>query len=262
MDNPKISVIIPCYNDGKYIDDAVDSVLAQTFQDFEIIIINDGSTDEETNRLLNSYNKPKTKVITTENQGRAKARNTGIGNAKGKYIFTLDSDNKMAPTYLEKTYEVLDNNENIGIVYGRAEYFGSRSGEWVLPEYKFPNILVKNCIDCAALFRKNDWEKAGGYNPNLKYGKEDRDLWLSIIELGKEPYRIDEILFYYRVVNTTTDEGMSDFERIYSYLMLFNNHKWLYIKNLPYVAVNLTIETLKFKLARFARKRSDSSSRS
>ena len=75
---PKVSVIIPCYNHGVYIDETVDSVLDQTFQDFEIIIINDGSTDEFTVEKLKTYNKPKTKVIHTSNQGLSSARNNGI----------------------------------------------------------------------------------------------------------------------------------------------------------------------------------------
>ena len=82
--NPVITVVIPCYNDGKFIDEAVDSVLCQTFQDFEIIIINDGSTDEFTNELLKTYSKPKTKVFTILNQGPAVARNIAIEKAKGR----------------------------------------------------------------------------------------------------------------------------------------------------------------------------------
>jgi glycosyltransferase involved in cell wall biosynthesis len=251
MNNPKVSVIIPCYNQGIYIDEAVDSLLAQTFQDFEIVIINDGSTDEETNRILASYNKPKTRVITTKNQGLASARNEGIKVALGEYIFPLDADNKIAPSYLEKAITILDNNIRVGMVYSLAEFFGMKKGLWDLPEYNFPAILVKNSIHCSALFRKTDWEKAGGYNPNMKYGKEDRDFWLSIIELGKEPYRIDEILFQYRIKGKTNwNERMTDYQRIYSYLMLFNNHKWLYLRNLPYVVINLALETIKFKFGR------------
>ena len=90
----KVSVIIPCYNQGQYIEEAVKSVLAQTYQNFEIIIVNDGSTDEFTNKLLSDYDKQKTKVLHTDNQGLASARNNGIKVAKGKYILPLDADER------------------------------------------------------------------------------------------------------------------------------------------------------------------------
>ncbi|HXM47111.1 MAG TPA: glycosyltransferase family A protein [Pyrinomonadaceae bacterium] len=80
---PKVSVIIPCYNHGSYIDEAVDSVLAQTFPDFEIIIVNDGSTDQETVQKLADFNQPQTTVLHTANQGLAAARNSGIQNSTG-----------------------------------------------------------------------------------------------------------------------------------------------------------------------------------
>lgn len=83
---PKVSVIIPCYNQGAYVDGAVESVLAQTFRDFEIIVVNDGSTDGATNRLLADYHRPQTRVLRTENRGVAMARNHGIGVATGEYI--------------------------------------------------------------------------------------------------------------------------------------------------------------------------------
>ena len=108
--NPVITVVIPCHNDGKFIDEAVDSVLCQTFQDFEIIIINDGSTDEFTNELLKTYSKPKTKVFTILNQGPSIARNIAIEKAKGRYILPLDADDRIFPNYLEKAFKIIEAN--------------------------------------------------------------------------------------------------------------------------------------------------------
>ena len=113
MDKPIVSIIIPCYNHGKYIDEAVDSVLKQTFQTFEIIIINDGSNDEFTNKKLENYSRPNTQVITTANQGLSLARNTGIKMAQGKYILPLDADDKIHPEYLSKAINIIDSSENI-----------------------------------------------------------------------------------------------------------------------------------------------------
>ena len=114
---PKVSIIIPCYNYGQYIDEAVDSVLAQTFQDFEIIIVNDGSTDEFTNKKLENYNKPKTTVYFTKNQGVSAARNYAIEKSSGEYILPLDADDKIHSDYIKEAVDVLEANNEIGIVY-------------------------------------------------------------------------------------------------------------------------------------------------
>jgi len=231
----KVSVVIPCYNQGQYIDEAVDSVLSQTCRDFEIIIVNDGSTDENTLQLLKNYNKPKTRVIHTSNQGLASARNNGIKEAKGEYILPLDADDKIEKTYLEKGVALLDENHACGIVYSGAEYFGEVTGIWDLPDYSFERILLENMIFCSALFRREDWERVGGYRASMKYGWEDWDFWLSLIEAGREVRRIPEVLFYYRykensMINSLTKDKMVDM-----YVQLFENHKSLYSDNIRYV---------------------------
>jgi len=196
---PKVSVIIPCFNQGTYLDEAVQSILNQTLMDYEIIIVNDGSTDEFTSTLLETYNKPKTRVIHTDNQGLPSARNNGIAIAKGKYILTLDADDKIGQTYLEDAVQILDAEPDVGIVYCDAEYFGEITGRWKLPEFSIEDILVMNMIFCSALFRKRDWEKVNGYNPNMIYGYEDWDFWLSLIALNRKVYKINKVLFYYRI---------------------------------------------------------------
>ena len=92
---PQVSVIIPCYNQGRYLDDAITSVLVQTYQNFEILIVDDGSTEPETIEILQDYQQPKTRIIRTENQGVATARNLGIAQAQGTYILPLDADDKI-----------------------------------------------------------------------------------------------------------------------------------------------------------------------
>ncbi len=194
---PKVSVIIPCYNHGEYLDEAVESVLAQTFQDSEIIIVDDGSTDQATIDLLEGYNKPKTCVIRTDNRGLASARNNGIKEAKGEYIVPLDADDKIGKEYLKKAVKILDENEDIGIVYCESVHFGIKKEPFRLPEYSFNQMLEANIIFCSSFFRKKNWERVGGFNINLVYGWEDWDFWLSIVELGLKVYRIPEVLFFF-----------------------------------------------------------------
>jgi glycosyltransferase involved in cell wall biosynthesis len=193
---PLVSVIIPCYNQAKYIKEAVESVLNQTLQNFEIIIVNDGSKDN-TAQLLQASNFPKTKIITTENRGVSSARNTGIKAAQGKYILPLDADDKIGNTYLQKACEILEKNLDVGIIYCQAKIFGKRNEIWNLPKYTLHGMLAGNIIFNAGVFRKSTWEKTRGYDESLTLW-EDWDFWISILETGLIPHKIEEILFYYR----------------------------------------------------------------
>lgn len=230
--NPTVSIIIPCYNQGQYLDGAVNSVLAQTYQDFEIIVVNDGSTDPETVEILKTYNQPKTTIIHTDNQGLPLARNNGIQVARGRYILPLDADDKIGNTYLQEALELLEDNDNLGIVYCEAEFFGEQEGKWALPEYEFPNILLRNVIFCSGFFRKSDWQEVGGYNPNMIYGWEDYDFWLSIIELGREVYRIPKILFFYRRQAVSMAKSLNPEKYIKCHTQIFNNHQKLYAEHI------------------------------
>ena len=229
---PKVSIIIPCFNLGEYIYETIESVLSQTFQNFEIIIINDGSTDQETNRIIDELNNSKFKIIKTSNQGPAKARNNGILQAQGDYILPLDADDLIAPAYLEKAVEILDGNENIGIVYCEAEFFGKVTGKWELPDYDFSKFLFDNVIFSSAFFRKSDWEQTQGYNSNMSLGWEDYDFWLSIIELKRDVYKIPETLFFYRKRHESRTISMTDEDIVESYVTIFKNHKKLYLDNI------------------------------
>ena len=227
---PKVSVIIPCYNQGAFIDEAVDSVLAQTFDDFEIIIVNDGSTDAATNALLEKYSRPKTTVLHTLNQGVSAARNTAIKAAAGKYILPLDADDKIEPDYLEKTVAVLDNHPETGVVWSKADFFGAQRGEWELKPFSLKQMMNNGCVFATALFRKSDWERIGGYNVNMVHSLEDWDFWLSFVERNIGFYQIPEILFHYRkhaVSRTTLSNGKNTQSRksiILNHLNLYAAH--------------------------------------
>lgn len=200
---PEVSVIIPCYNLGRFIEETVDSVLSSSFTDFEIIIVNDGSTDKETNEILANLNKPKTKVITTPNQGVVKARNTAVLNSTGRYILPLDADDKISSQYMEKAITLLNKNPKLGIVYCKAEMFGEDKGEWTLPEYTIEGMLSQCLIFVTGFFRREDFDTIGGWDPEMTYYYEDWDFWLSVIEQGREVYRIPEFHFFYRIVGTS-----------------------------------------------------------
>jgi len=228
---PTVSVIVPCYDQGQYIDEAVDSVLKQTFQSFEIIVINDGSTDKLTIERLKDFDKPKTRVIHTNNQGVSAARNRGIQEARGKYILPLDADDCITQAYLEQAVQVLNHQPEVGIVYGQAELFGERSGFWHLPDYQFPNILLENVIFNSALFHKTDWELVGGYRSNMVAGLEDYDFWLYLIELGRKIVRLPEVVYLYRQRPNSRNSSIQFEQIVECYTQIFHNHIKLYTKN-------------------------------
>lgn len=225
---PTVSVIMPCYNQGQYFEEAVESVLEQTCQDFEVIVINDGSTDELTVRLLQSYAHPQVQILHTANQGPSLARNTGIQQAQGRYILPLDADDRIAPTYLEKAVAILEQQPEVGIVYSQVEWFGEQTGLCPLPPYQFPEILLGNMIFNTSFYRRDDWQQVGGYNPNMVVGWEDYDFWLSLIELGRAVVQIPEPLYFYRQVANSRSARLTLDRQVTSYVQLFQNHPALY----------------------------------
>ncbi len=200
-----ISVVIPCYNHGKYLNEAVESVLAQSYQHFEIIVVNDGSTDPFTLDLLNSFDKPKSRVLHTDNQGLSAARNNGIRSTEGDYICCLDADDKYHPDYFRKAVSVLDRDEDLqyGAVPAWVQLFGSSSVLWKTigsNTVGFEPYLqgIRNNIQSATMFRKVCWEKIGGYDESMTLGYEDWDFWITMLDLGFEWFCLEEPLIYYR----------------------------------------------------------------
>lgn len=230
---PKVTVVIPCYNHGAYLDQAVDSVLRQSFTDFEIIIVNDGSSDPETVRLLGEYQRPRTRVLNTTNNGVSSARNTGIASAKGSYILPLDADDWIAPSYLEKAVAILEARPEVGVVYCDEQMFGEREGGWDMQPYHPVALLFDNLIHPAAFFRKSDWEKVGGYSSKFVYGWEDWDFWVSMSRLNKEVLKIPEVLYYYRIRSDSRDHSMRMHHKIAMMTLIILKHKKLYFRHAP-----------------------------
>lgn len=208
--DPIVSVVIPCYNYGQYLEDAVNSCLNSTFQDLEIIVVNNGSTDHYTIEFLNRLNKPKTRVIHVDkNIGLPHGRNVGIREAKGRYILPLDADDMIHPTLIEKTHQVLETKPQVGFVTVGLEYFGDQYWVWLPPLFDFNRLLVENIVCVCSLFRKQAWIDAGGYNESMLDGYEDWDFWISVAEKGWLGDAVPEALLYYRrhSSNMSTESG-------------------------------------------------------
>lgn len=229
----RVSIVIPCYNAGRFLAEAVESALAQTHGDLEVVIVDDGSTDAETTRLLDAADWPRTRVLRQANAGPAAARNAAIAAATGECILPLDADDKIEPSYVEKALAVLEARPDVGIVYCKAAKFGADSGPWQLPPYTPDELVIDNVIFITSLFRKRDWERAGGFNEGLRHGVEDYDFWVRLLSLGLDVVQLDETLFHYRVqaVSRTTTFNSQRERMVETYAEIFRTNVGFYAKN-------------------------------
>ena len=237
MKEGKVSIITPCYNQGKYLAEALDSVLAQTWSDWECIVVNDGSTDI-TDEIAREYLKKdnRFKYIVQNNQGQANSRNNAIHHSDGEFLLPLDSDDIIAPTYVEKAVNCFRSTPEIKLVYCKAEFFGENRGPWQLAEYNYDKFIWKNCIFVSSVFRRCDYDKTGGYNPNMKNRFEDWDFYLSLLGKEDKVVKLDEVLFYYRKKEKKSVAIMTDALDIHkeeALVQLYHNHEDIYAPYLP-----------------------------
>lgn len=198
----KVSVVIPAYNSMKYLPETLESVLRQTFTDFEVLIIDDGSSDNIM-QWASGLTEPRLKLISQENQGVSVARNTGITQARGEYIAFLDSDDLWEPTKLEKQVICLDDHPTVGLVHTwmvLVDKQGKSTGR-VMPSQAegdvWKQLTEKNTIACSSVMvRRCCFETTGVFDRNLRFA-EDWDMWIRIASCY--PFAvIKEPLYYYR----------------------------------------------------------------
>ena len=227
--NPLVSIIVPCYNQATYLAETLDSVLAQTYTNWECVIVNDGSPDN-TEEIANHYISKDKRFcyLYQENMGLAMARNNGIRKSSGTYILPLDSDDIIADTYIEKAVRMFSQNRDVKLVYCKAKFFGKANEEWDLPYYKYENLLWDNIIFCSALYRRKDFDNTIGYNPNMKGGLEDWDFWLTLLKPTDKVCRIEEILFSYRIKDFSMSTQITNGIRQELLRQIYCNHKNAY----------------------------------
>jgi glycosyltransferase involved in cell wall biosynthesis len=196
-----VSVVIPCYNYGRFLNDAIASVRAQTLRDLEIIVVDDGSTDDVTPGVLDalegSDREPCLTIIRQENQGAPAARNTGIRAARGLYICCLDADDTMEPTYLEKCVLLMEGNAGVSLAYSWLRVTGAEERVWKSESLDLDRMRYYNHVSISAVFRREAGLEGGGFCAAMREGYEDWEFWL---RLGARGYRgevIPEMLVNY-----------------------------------------------------------------
>jgi len=235
MSGPRVSVIIPCYNLDAYLDEAVRSVLAQTLQDFEIIVVNDGSTDPETNRLLTEYRRPRTQVLATaENRGLPAARNLAIGHATGEYLCALDADDTLDPAFFAKAVPLLDADPALAFVSCWLRGFGGEPWVWRQDRCDLATLLAECTVCTAALVRRALVLECGGYDTAMPTpGDEDWDLWISLVERGHRGVILPEVLFQYRQRPGSMSTALRGETHVRVMEYLIRKHEAAYRRHLP-----------------------------
>lgn len=230
MTTTDVSIVMPCYNDGRYIREAIDSVRLSEHPNVEIIVIDDGSDDAETKAVLSGLADKQIRVLHTAHIGPSGARNEGIRQAAGEYILPLDADDRIDAAYLSEAMALLKERSEVGVVYCHAELFGEKSGCWELPDYSFERMLVENLVFVTAMFRKADWETVGGFRTDMKEGMEDYDFFIGMLELGKTIEQLPGTYFFYRIKKKSrTTEFLRDPEAVKrAFHQIYEHHAAFY----------------------------------
>ncbi|HHX61064.1 MAG TPA: glycosyltransferase family 2 protein [Epulopiscium sp.] len=217
--NPQISVVMACYNDDAYVGQAIESILNQSFKDFEFIIVNDGSTDNSAN-IINTYDDDRIIYIERENGGLSKALNTGLKVAKGKYIARIDSDDIALPNRLQVQFDFMERNSDYVVIGSSVIYMDVNAEDIYVQQFEKKSSVLKSKIldrppvpHVTAFFRRDIAEKVGNYYEDIKQYFEDHLLFKQMIKYG-EVTNLKQALMRYRIVPTSITSNKA-FEKEY-----------------------------------------------
>lgn len=229
--NPKVSVVIPCYNAHAYLKKAIDSIKKQTFKNYEIILINDGSDNIETLNFIETI-EDDIKVITQENRGLPSARNAGFKAARGDFVLPLDCDDWLEPQALERLLERIEEENTNTYIVAQMQMEGEGFGV-LWKKYNFFEQLFLNQLPYCMLVRKNDWATIGGYDESMRTGYEDWEFNIRLGIHGIHGVFINEPLFHYRLSKSGMLLSLSGKAHAEIWAFIRNKHKEIYsCKNL------------------------------
>jgi glycosyltransferase involved in cell wall biosynthesis len=197
LNAPLLSVVVLCYNYGQYIREALQSLASQTFRDFQVIVVDDGSTDEQTVWVLEELRREGVRVLRQEHSGTGEARNYGISMAIGKYVCTLDADDTVEPTYFEKCLALVESNPGVTFVYPLLKAFGAEHRIGVTKPFDLRLLLAYNHVAASAIFLRAAWTAVGGFDSSMP-AYVDWEFWIRLAEKGYRGRLIPEPLFNWR----------------------------------------------------------------
>ncbi len=213
-DSPPVAVVIPCFNQGAYLPEALASVANQTYPNVSCVVVDDGSTDPATRQLLSDLKDANRRtaraarrstplpadlhVLSQPNRGLAAARNAGVRATPAPFFVPLDADDALAPGFIAKLLPVLRREPRWGYAYCTVRLFGARRGLWCCPAYDPYRLLLGNLSAATALVRREAFDAVGGYAEDMVHGYEDWDFWVALLAAGWHGVRLPYVLFRYR----------------------------------------------------------------
>jgi len=221
----KVSIVIPCYNSAAFLRETVESVVAQTLSETEIIFVDDGSIDDTRQvieQLIASHGDCQMTFWSQVNAGVGAARNRGIAIARGRYILPVDADDLIAPTMLETCAGILDQQPQTGLVFTDRQDFGDLAAVWVAGQFDLRRLKYFNQLSYCSMFRREMWEAIGGYRANVS-GFADWDFWVAAAARGFRGHHLTRPLLHHRRrPNSHLVRIMGDYERLYANIILNN----------------------------------------
>jgi len=200
-DQFKVSIIIPCYNDGNFLPDVLGSIVPETMQyPTEVLVVNDGSTNEETLEILDgiTIEHPHVRVLHKPNGGLSSARNFGVSKSIGEFILPLDSDDLLEPDFVNAAAKHLIDHPDSDIVFGNRRHFQDEDKVWIANYDPIQQVYV-NQLPATAMYRRTTFEKIGGYDESMKLGYEDWEFWLHAMSKGCRFHKLEMISYHYRI---------------------------------------------------------------
>ncbi|MFC0263652.1 glycosyltransferase family 2 protein [Fontibacter flavus] len=201
MQKPLVSIVTPCFNQADYLRETVESVMKSSYRPIEMIIVNDGSTDnslEIAQELAREFKE--IRVIDQPNSGVSVARNHGITKAEGEIILPLDGDDLISPNYIEEAVNILSKRPEVKVVFCDAVKFDEEGQKkWKLKSFSLSKLAKDNMIFSAALFWKKDAVAVGGFSEDMVMGREDWEFWIKMLKNGGEVVKLSFIGFFYRL---------------------------------------------------------------
>lgn len=196
----KVSIVVPCFNQERFIADTLESVLRQSYSDWECIIVNDGSTDGS-DAVIQRYAEKDHRFLpfTKQNGGVAAARNFGFAQAKGELFVPLDGDDKLHRDFLQRAVECFKRQPDTDLVHCKTKRFGANTKVWRLPEYSYEKLLWQNMLVNTAIYRRDAFFRSGGYSQEMVHGFEDWEFYVRLLGPQSKVRFIDAPLFLYRV---------------------------------------------------------------
>ena len=228
-----VSVIIPCYNHGNFLTETVHNVIASSYKSIEIIIVDDGSEDntrEIAERLCAELSN--VTYYHQKNSGPSVARNLGISKSSGKYILPLDADDLISTNYIAEAVKILEEDSEVKVVYAAAEKFGAVNKLWKLKDFSLLQLAKDNMIYVSAFFRKEDWQRVGGFTEQSVLVREDWEFWIKMLKDGGKVIKLPFVGFYYRIHENSRRKSMSKSKKRLEIDYLNSQHQDFFKKQL------------------------------